>query len=47
MSKAHRKGSKQAIGSSRKNYFASRAKKLKQGSKGLQRFLDSTSRNKK
>jgi hypothetical protein len=46
MSKAHRKGSKQVSGSSRKNYFNSRRMTMSQGSKGAQRYLASMSRNK-
>jgi hypothetical protein len=46
MAKANRKGSKQVIGSSRKNYFQSRARTMNQGSKGRFRYEQSVARNK-
>ena len=46
MAKSHRKGGKQASGSSRMNYFSTRKRNLKQGSKGSIRFLASLARNK-
>jgi len=46
MAKANRSGNKQKHGSSRKNYFKSRTRTMKQGSKGKMRYLASIERNK-
>jgi len=47
MAKANRMGNKQKHGSTRKNYFLTRSRTMKQGSKGERRFIDSLERNKK
>jgi len=47
MAKDNRKGNKQKHGSSRKNYFLTRSRTMKQGSKGRARFETSVTRNKK